>query len=130
LTFKVSTPTLSAGTFLPFGLDSKTFLPVGVSVHFGATGFKPFWLNAARTDCRALIVTAQGLVSEQPPPDQPVKVEPGAAFAVNVTSLRYAKECEQVEPQLIPAGSLLTEPPPLPAFATVSGAGGRPGSPR
>src|SRR5438552_7389138 len=50
---------------------------------------------------------------------QPVKVEPAAAVAVNVTAVPLAKLAEQVAPQLIPAGELVTVPLPVPAGVTV-----------
>ncbi len=65
------------------------------------------------------IVTLQLRVPEQPPPDQPVKVEPDAALAVRVTAVPGLKLAEQVLPQLIPAGELVTVPEPVPAFCTV-----------
>jgi hypothetical protein len=51
---------------------------------------------------------------------QPVKVEPAADVAVNVTSAPLANDAEQVAPQSMPVGTLLTVPLPLPAFVTVS----------
>src|SRR5207253_3581355 len=64
-------------------------------------------------------------VPEQPPPAQPVKVEPAAGVAVNVTVVPLAKLAEQVAPQLIPAGELVTVPLPVPALLTVSAKVGR-----
>src|SRR6266542_4490124 len=52
-------------------------------------------------------------------PDQPVKVEPTEAAAVNVTGTA-AKGAEQVEPQSMPAGLEVTVPEPVPVLATVS----------
>ena len=45
-------------------------------------------------------------------PLQPLKVEPLAGFAVSVTVLFVAKLAEQVLPQLMPAGLLVTVPEP------------------
>jgi hypothetical protein len=53
-------------------------------------------------------------------PLQPVKVEPDAAVAVNVTVVPALNVAEQVVPQLIPAGELVTEPEPEPVLVTVS----------
>jgi hypothetical protein len=75
-------------------------------------------LNVAVTDLAAFIVTMQLAVPEQPAPDQPAKDEPAAAAAVKVTLIPLAYACEQVEPQLIPAGELDTVPDPLPPFDT------------
>jgi hypothetical protein len=53
------------------------------------------------------------------PPLQPVKVEPGSAFAFRVIFVPWLYGTEQLEPQLIPAGELVTVPVPDPAFDTV-----------
>jgi hypothetical protein len=50
---------------------------------------------------------------------QPVKVEPVAATALSVTYVLVAKAYEQVDPQLIPAGLLVTVPLPVPPLMTV-----------
>src|SRR6266545_3810206 len=44
-------------------------------------------VNVAVTDCAAVIVTWHVPVPEQPPPLQPVKVEPAAAVAASVTTV-------------------------------------------
>jgi hypothetical protein len=51
-------------------------------------------------------------------PLQPSNVEPGAAAAVSVTLAPLPKLAEHVEPQSIPAGSLVTPPEPLPDVVT------------
>ena len=53
-------------------------------------------------------------------PLQPVNVEPASGVAVTVTAVPDANEAEQVAPQSIPAGELVTVPEPVPAFVTVS----------
>ena len=50
------------------------------------------------------------------PPDQPVKAEPVAGVAVNVTLVPELKDAEQDAVQLMPAGELVTVPEPVPAF--------------
>jgi hypothetical protein len=67
----------------------------------------------------ALIVTTQVPVPEQPPPLQPVKVDPAAATAVNVTRVPKLNEAEHVAPQEMPVGALVTVPVPLPDLFTV-----------
>jgi hypothetical protein len=57
------------------------------------------------------------------PPDQPLKVDPAVAAAVNVTMLFWLKLAAQVTPQLIPAGVLVTVPAPAPALVTVNWTG-------
>src|SRR5881628_3481596 len=59
-------------------------------------------------------------VPEHPPPLQPVKIEPAAGAAVRVTAVPLVKLAEQVAPQVIPAGALVTVPLPVPALLTVS----------
>ena len=68
----------------------------------------------------ALSVTVQVPVPEQPPPLQPVKVEPAAGTAVKATAVPLANAAEQVVPQEIPAGLLVTVPVPAPLGLTVS----------
>lgn len=55
-------------------------------------------------------------VPEQPPPDQPRNAEPSAAAAVKVTWVLSLKADEQVSPQAIPAGAVVTVPLPAPLF--------------
>ena len=54
----------------------------------------------------------------QPVPLQPPKVEPEAGVAVRVTMVPLLKFAEQVLPQLMPAGELVTVPVPVPALTT------------
>jgi hypothetical protein len=56
----------------------------------------------------------------QPVPDQPENIEPAAGVAVSVTKVPLLNEAEQVLPQLMPAGPLVTVPVPEPALATES----------
>ena len=72
------------------------------------------------TDVAALIVTLHVPVPVQPPPLQPVNVEPAAGVAVRVTTVPLVKPVEHVAPQEIPAGALVMLPLPAPDFATVS----------
>ena len=76
--------------------------------------------NIAVTDSAALIVTWQEPLPEQPPPDQPPNVEPAAGVAVSVTIVPSSNDAEQVEPQSIPEGELVTDPEPVPDVETVS----------
>ena len=67
------------------------------------------------------IVIAHVPVPEQPPPLQPVNWEAGEdGLAVRVTELPLLKLAEQMLPQLMPAGELVTEPEPVPASVTLT----------
>src|SRR5688572_20068737 len=60
------------------------------------------------------IATGHGPVPEQPSPSQPANVDPDAGVAVSVTEVPCGKPAEQSDPQLMPAGSLVTVPLPPP----------------
>jgi hypothetical protein len=77
-------------------------------------------MNVAVMELAALIVKVQGPVPVHPPPLQPVKVEPAAAAAVSVTDVPFANDAEQVPPQEMPTGVLVTVPLPAPALFTVN----------
>ena len=68
----------------------------------------------------ALSVTVQVPVPEQPPPLQPLKVEPAAGAAVRVTAVPLEYATAQVAPQEMPVGLLVTVPIPAPILLTVS----------
>src|SRR5437660_1395086 len=76
--------------------------------------------NVAVTARTALIVTLQVPVPVQLPL-QPVKVAPAAGVAVRVTRVPVVKAVEQVAPQEIPPGELVTVPLLVPDLVTVSG---------
>ena len=76
--------------------------------------------NAAATVVAALSVTVQVPMPEQPPPLQPVKVEPAVVVAVKATGVLPEKPAEQVAPQETPAGLLVTVPAPAPVLETVN----------
>ena len=68
----------------------------------------------------ALSVTVQVPVPAQPPPLQPLKIEPAAGVAVRVTAVPLAYAATQVAPHEMPAGLLVTVPIPAPVLLTVS----------
>src|SRR5205814_1699813 len=76
-------------------------------------------VKVAVTVVAAETVTTHDPVPAQPPPLQPLKVEPAAGAAVSVTAVPLAKLAVHVAPQVIPAGELLTVPLPVPAGVTV-----------
>src|SRR5437867_13126794 len=67
----------------------------------------------------AVTVTTQGSEPVHPPPLQPVNTEPTAGVAVNATGVSEGYEAEQVAPQSMPAGVLVTVPAPVPPGVTV-----------
>ena len=74
----------------------------------------------AVTDVLDVSVMVQIPVPEQPPPLHPVNVELESAVAVSVTTVPDVYGSEQSGPQSIPAGLLVTVPPPVPVLFTVS----------
>jgi hypothetical protein len=95
-------------------------VPVPVPA-FATVRVKLFALAAklATTVVAAAIVSVQVAVPSHGPAPQPVKVEPVAGAAVKVIAVPLAKLAEQVAPQLMPAGALVTVPVPVPALVTV-----------
>src|SRR2546428_13932098 len=79
--------------------------------------------KVAMTARAALIVTLQVPVPVQLPL-QPVKVAPAAGAGVRVTTVPVVRAVEQVAPQEIPAGELVTVPLPAPDLVTVRGEAG------
>src|SRR5207247_8221929 len=75
--------------------------------------------KVAVTVVAAETVTTHVPVPEQPPPLQPLKVEPAAGVALSVTTVPLAKLAVHVAPQLIRAGALVAGPLPVPAGVTV-----------
>ena len=77
----------------------------------------------AVTVSAAFIVTAHGLIPEHPAPLHPTNALPLAGVAVSVTTVPLAKLAAQLGPvpvQLIPLGTLVTVPVPVPGSVTVS----------
>ena len=101
---------------MPAGLLVIVPLPVPLLLVVSA---KLCRLNVAVTDWAEVIETTQEPVPVHAPL-QPANVEPAAAVAVSVTEVPLLKVAEQVAPQLMPAGELVTLPLPVPAFASVN----------
>jgi hypothetical protein len=68
----------------------------------------------------AVMLSVQVADEPEQSPDQPVKVDPAAGAAVKVTDVPSLNDVEQVEPQLMPAGELVTVPDPEPDLTTES----------
>ena len=79
-------------------------------------------LKVAVTARARVMLTTQVPVPEQPDPLQPANTVPTGAAAVSVTLVVLAKRASQVDPQLIPAGLLVTVPDaaPVPDFVNLS----------
>src|SRR5438093_1599836 len=107
---------------MPAGELVTVPLPVPTSLTVSA---KVGRLKVAVTVVAAETETTHDPVREHPPPLQPLKVEPAAGVAVSVTAVPLARLAEQVAPQVMPAGELVTVPLPLPALLTVSAKLGR-----
>src|SRR5439155_123308 len=102
---------------IPAGLLVTVPVPAPVLL---TVSVKDCTANVAVTVVAALSVTVQVPVPEQPPPLQPLKIEPAAGAAVRVTGVPVANAVEHVAPQEIPAGLLVTVPVPAPVLLTVS----------
>jgi hypothetical protein len=73
----------------------------------------PFALKLAVTEVSAVSVKLQVSDPVQPP-DHPVNLELALGVAVRTTAVPLVKLALHVEPQLMPAISLVTVPPPVP----------------
>lgn len=103
------------GQLIPKGLLLTLPAPLPVTERVnGYTG-----TNVAVIVCAAVIVIAHVPVPEQEEDVQPAKAEPVAGTAVKVMLVPLEKFAEQVAPQLIPAGELVTVPEPVPAGVMV-----------
>jgi hypothetical protein len=76
-------------------------------------------VKAASTDVAELTVTVHVPVPPHPPPLQPLNVEPVAGTAVSVAVVPAVTDVAQTDPQLMPAGVLVTVPAPVPDLVTV-----------
>jgi hypothetical protein len=100
---------------IPDGLLATLPLPVPPRVT-ASTGKSP---KVARTDVFVVNVTLQTPVPLQAP-DHPAKTELPIGAALSITWVPLAKLALHAWPQLMPAGLLLTIPPPTPAAWTLS----------
>jgi hypothetical protein len=96
---------------------SWTLVTVSVNVSDGGGGASDV-VNAALTVTLLLIWTVHEPVPVQPPPLHPAKTDPEAAAAVSVTVVPPENDREQVVPQLMPLGLLITVPLPVPFLVT------------
>ena len=76
-------------------------------------------MNVAVTAASAFMVTLHAPVPLQLP-DHPANVDPEFGAALSVTAAPFVKFALHVDPQLMPAGLLVTVPAPAPALLTVN----------
>ena len=86
----------------------------------GLSGGGGSWATTPKmaTTLRAAVMETVHVPVPVQSPSQPANAEPDAGVAVSVTEVPSVKVAEQVAPQLMPAGLLVTVP--LPCFPTVS----------
>ena len=76
--------------------------------------------KCAVTVLSEFMVTAQTLFDTLSHPSQPMKIEPNAGLALNVTVVPITYRCSQSLPHWIPDGRDVTAPLPVPPLVTVS----------
>jgi hypothetical protein len=109
----VAPQTIPAGLLVTVPTPAPAGVAVRVNVFTGAVKF-------AVTVWSAFIVTVHEPVPLQPPPLQPVNVEPPVEAAVRATVLPIGKSEAQTVPQEMPLGLLVTVPVPVPDLLTVN----------
>ena len=77
-------------------------------------------MKLAVTAFAAVMVTLQVPIPEHPLPLQPANLEFADGEAAKVTTVLLPKDAKQVEPQVMPAGLLVTVPLPAPVLLTVN----------
>jgi hypothetical protein len=97
--------------------SAPIWVTLGVPGGSGGPATAPLNVAVTVTLTAVFIVTTQAPVPEQAPL-QPANEEPAAGEALRVTDVPGVKDCEQVAPQLMPAGALVTVPEPLPLLVT------------
>ena len=106
------------GQLMPAGVEVTA--PVPLPARLTVTAYRAV-LNVAVTVVSAPSVTTHEVaVPLQPPPAQPANVAPTSGAAVRVTDVAAVAVRVQLVPQSIPAGTDVTRPVAVPAFATVS----------
>ncbi len=107
---------------MPAGVLDTVPDPVPVCILFTASvnvPLPPDVLNVAVTVVFEFNVSVQLPVPEQPPL-QPANEEPEDGVAIKVTTVPEENDLEQLEPQLMPEGLLVTVPVPVPDLFTWS----------
>ena len=107
----------AVGQLIPAGLLVTVPPPVPASETVNANVLV-LAVKLAVTAAFAVIVNEQVLVPSQSAPPHPANVEFALAVAVKVIAVPLGKFAEHAVGQLIPAGLLVTVPPPVPASVT------------
>jgi hypothetical protein len=102
---------------IPAGLLVTVPVPAPVLLNESRSGA---WSKVAVTALSVSVFTVQVPPVPEHAPPQPANVDPLAGTAVRVTLPPTPNAAEQLEPQSIPAGSLVTVPLPAPALSTES----------
>jgi hypothetical protein len=105
---------------VPGPKPERSAVSTNVEVGGGVVEVELLRAKSALTVRAALMLTVQVPVPEQPPPLQPVNVAVEEGMAVKVTSVPLLNDAEQVAPQSMPAGELVTVPGPKPDRSAVS----------
>ncbi len=104
----------SVATVHPYVVPAGTVQPAG---NWQLRGNTSGVEKRALTEMGKFVVTLHVPVPLHAPP-HPAKIYPGLGVAVRVTEVPGAKLPVQVPPQLMPAGTLVTVPRPLPILVT------------
>lgn len=107
---------IPAGLLVTVPVPVPASATVSVAAGGGGGGGTATPLNRAVTDVLPVMLRVQGPVPLQAPL-QPAKVELAPGAAVKVIEVPVSKAALQAVPQLMPAGSLVTVPLPLPESA-------------
>jgi hypothetical protein len=110
----------------PAGVLVTVPRPLPASCTVSCTGTAAALVKVAVTDVAAVGLTVHAAMPLHPPPDHPANTDPELGVAARLIEEPLAKLALHVEPQLIPAGVLVTVPVPLPALVTVSFMGAGP----
>src|SRR4029077_3848686 len=109
------------GQLMPAGTLVTVPVPVPATVTINGKGVEET-LKVAVTDLAAVMETEHAPTPEQAPL-HPAKVDPEPGVAVRMTEVPPLKFAVHALGQLMPAGTLVTVPVPVPATVTINGKG-------
>ena len=98
-------------------VHERLIADVDMAVAERPVGTDGAWVSGVSVNVPVTVVLADMVkehvpVPEQPPPDQPAKVEPVVGVAVKVTVVPEVMVAVQVEPQEMPLPDMVPEPAP------------------